>query len=177
MIQLERQGVPRWVAAGGVLAKYRLRYVPPESDDGLRIQQARARVNAVMQMYGLPMTKAGYVRAMFWPYPPTFPIPSNVIGAISEAPGPVPTRMKDVLFGRSALFNLVNIAAVEDVIRIIDGGLLRRQRRVCTARGRGHMWLELKMVTFARGPEFYCGFCLVVKLAGFYGWPIPPADD
>jgi hypothetical protein len=51
------------------------------------------------------------------------------------------------------------------------------QRRVCTARGRGHLWLDFKTLTFMRGPEWYCGHCLVVKLTGLFDWPMPPQLD
>lgn len=176
MVRLQKQGVPRWVAARGVLDKYRLRYLPSASHDKMHIPRAPG-LNAILQLYGLPPTKAGYVRAMFWPYAPTFPLDTDVVNAIPDAPGAVPARLKDVLFGRFAFVDVANVASLEEMIRFLDGALLHRQRRVCTARGRGHLWLQFRTLTFARGPEFYCGFCLVVKLAGFRGWPTSPQID
>ena len=138
----------------------------------------RAAVHTIVRLHQWPTTKAGYVRGMYWPYAPTFPLDCSVVRCIpGDLAGAIPTEIREVLFGRYAFFGINNIRALEDMIGILDGKLLWRQRRVCTARGRGHLWLPFSTLTFARGPEYYCGHCLVVKLTGFYGWPTPPVMD
>jgi hypothetical protein len=177
---LQQQGVPRWTATLSVRDKYGLSCLPPYAENHLRIRQTAARVRGLMARHTWPMTKAGCVRALFWPYAPTFPLDTTVVNAVNAVrnlPGGVPTRMRDVLFGRFAFSGIENIRALEDVIRVLHGALLWRQRYVCTVRGRGHLWLEFRTLTYVRGHEWYCGHCLVVKLAGFRGWPTPPRRD
>jgi hypothetical protein len=175
MLMLERQGIARFTAQSYVCAKYRVRRFPGAEP---RVPVDVETVRAIVRLHAWPATKAGYVRAMFWPYAPTLPLEAEISRAIpADLPGEVPTRMKDVLFRRYAFFDMANVAALEEKIRLLDGKLLWRQRRVCTARGRGHLWLQFGSLTFVHGSEFYCGHCLVVKLTGFYGWPTPPVMD
>ena len=48
-----------------------------------------------MRRVGLPMTKAGALRAMFEPGDPTFPLDVEVIGRIPEGlPDPLPTSIE-----------------------------------------------------------------------------------
>ena len=86
-------------------------------------------VRAIVRLHAWPATKAGYVRAMFWPDAPTLPLEAEISRAIpADLSGEVPTRMKDVLFGRYAFFDMANVAALEEKIRFLDGKLLWRQR-------------------------------------------------
>lgn len=50
-----------------------------------------------MRRVGLPMTKAGALRAMFEPGDPTFPLDVEVIGRIPEGlPDPLPTSIESL---------------------------------------------------------------------------------
>ena len=46
----------------------------------------------LIRLHGWPLTKAGYLRAMFSPYDPTFPLDAEVIAAIPlDLPGEIPS--------------------------------------------------------------------------------------
>ena len=115
---------------------------------------------------------------MCWRNVPTFPLPAAAVQMIPpDLPGPLPRRIEDLAFGRPVQLDIENIDAVKKAITSAEAGTLWQQRRACTAGVRGHLWIEFRTITYARGVEVYCAHCLVVKFVGFLGWPTPPRMD
>jgi hypothetical protein len=174
MHSLEEMGVPRFTAQRSVLEKYGLRRLP---DIGATSRQRRngEGVQWVIDLHRWPRTKAAWIRAMWWQNVPTFPLAAAAVDAIPpDVTGPLPTQVEDLAFGRPVHVDMKDISAIEHAIRTADGPSLWQQRRACTAGGRGHLWIQLRSITYARGAELYCGNCLLLKLRGFLGWPIEP---
>ena len=96
MVALERTGVPRMAAQAQVFDRYNLCRFPPHHDPEL--VESPDYVIALMRENGWPRTKAGYVRAMFDPFLPTFPLDRDVVALVPDDPaGAVPANATDVL--------------------------------------------------------------------------------
>jgi hypothetical protein len=162
------------VAPSQVIDRDNLCRFPPHHDPEL--MGSPESVIALIREEGWPMTKAGYVRAMFWPYLPTFPLDRDIVALVpDDLKGAIPTKATDVLFDSRPYVDVMSIADLEEAIRSESRDLLLRRRRGCAIVG--HAWFEMKKNTYALGRELYCAHCLILQVATFRGWPVPPPGD
>lgn len=68
------------------------------SDSSPQPVDSDARLGLIRRL-GWPLTKASYVKAMFSPYDPTFPLDAEVLASVPAGlPGKLPSSEMDLLF-------------------------------------------------------------------------------
>lgn len=82
------------------------------------------RMTGLIRLHGWPLTKAAYVKALEYPFAPTFPLDAETLARVPpELPGRMPTSLKDLSFPPKVLAPRVATPSADS--RRLDPSLVR----------------------------------------------------